>query len=245
MCVWCVSFLPQQHRWKHQASGGPTWRYLLFQATQRPRVLHEVIQHTLTYVFWCLSALLDWAINVASFSVHSEKILKLATNISRDKLVSVGTCFGKFTKTTKFRLHITALDFLAPYAKVSMGASHLYYLYLWFQHLHPFLSPQLLLMELGVKGCNEDREVRQYEYFGRASIWIDVRWLLHHRVIWRAVDCGVAQRSKVAHCRPPSWFSGICLNGDVLLLIYWLLLTYASAVCHIKTACHLHCVKLV
>ncbi|KAG7237857.1 hypothetical protein INR49_031751 [Caranx melampygus] len=47
----------------------------------------------------------------------SEKILKLATNISRDKLVSVGTCFGKFTKTNKFRLHITALDFLAPYAK--------------------------------------------------------------------------------------------------------------------------------
>uniref|UniRef100_A0A3P9P908 NIP7 nucleolar pre-rRNA processing protein n=2 Tax=Poeciliinae TaxID=586240 RepID=A0A3P9P908_POERE len=47
----------------------------------------------------------------------SEKILKLATNFSRDKLISVGTCFGKFTKTKKFRLHITALDFLAPYAK--------------------------------------------------------------------------------------------------------------------------------
>ncbi|XP_017321651.1 60S ribosome subunit biogenesis protein NIP7 homolog [Ictalurus punctatus] len=47
----------------------------------------------------------------------SEKILKLATNISRGKLVSVGTCFGKFTKTQTFRLHITALDFLAPYAK--------------------------------------------------------------------------------------------------------------------------------
>ncbi|CAI9568976.1 unnamed protein product, partial [Staurois parvus] len=47
----------------------------------------------------------------------SEKILKLATNIARDKLVSLGTCFGKFTKTQKFRLHITALDFLAPYAK--------------------------------------------------------------------------------------------------------------------------------
>merc|ERR1712212_884166 len=48
----------------------------------------------------------------------SENILKVATNVSRDKLVSVGTCFGKFTqKTQKFRLHITALDFLAPYAK--------------------------------------------------------------------------------------------------------------------------------
>lgn len=60
----------------------------------------------------------------------SEKMLKLATNISRDKLVSVGTCFGKFTKTQKFRLHITALDFLAPYAKykvwVKPGAEQSY-----------------------------------------------------------------------------------------------------------------------
>lgn len=56
-------------------------------------------------------------------SVHSEKILKLAAHVSREKLVSVGTCFGKFTKTMKFRLHITALDFLAPYAKVSLVTS--------------------------------------------------------------------------------------------------------------------------
>lgn len=49
---------------------------------------------------------------------HSEKILKLATSIPRENLVSVGTCFGKFTKTQKFRLHVTALDYLAPYAKV-------------------------------------------------------------------------------------------------------------------------------
>lgn len=44
--------------------------------------------------------------------------MKLAANISGDKLVSLGTCFGKFTKTHRFRLHITALDYLAPYAKV-------------------------------------------------------------------------------------------------------------------------------
>lgn len=53
----------------------------------------------------------------------SEKILKLAANIAGDKLVSLGTCFGKFTKTHKFRLHITALDYLAPYAKVCGVAS--------------------------------------------------------------------------------------------------------------------------
>jgi 60S ribosome subunit biogenesis protein NIP7 len=44
----------------------------------------------------------------------SEMMLKLADNISGDKFVSLGTCFGKFTKTHKFGLHVTALDYLAP-----------------------------------------------------------------------------------------------------------------------------------
>jgi 60S ribosome subunit biogenesis protein NIP7 len=46
----------------------------------------------------------------------SESQMKLATNISRDNLMSIGTCFGKFTKSGKFRLHITCLDYLAQYA---------------------------------------------------------------------------------------------------------------------------------
>ena len=45
--------------------------------------------------------------------------MRKATNIARENLISIGTCIGKFTKTRKFRLHITALDFMAPYAKVS------------------------------------------------------------------------------------------------------------------------------
>ncbi|NWZ28323.1 NIP7 protein, partial [Asarcornis scutulata] len=48
----------------------------------------------------------------------SEKLLKGAASIPRGSLVALGTCFGKFTKTQKFRLNVTALDFLAPYAKV-------------------------------------------------------------------------------------------------------------------------------
>ena len=47
----------------------------------------------------------------------SEKQMRLATNIGRDHLVSIGTCFGKFTKNGKFRLHVTCMDFLAQYAK--------------------------------------------------------------------------------------------------------------------------------
>ncbi len=49
-----------------------------------------------------------------------ENIMRKATNVARENLVSLGTCFGKMTKSGKFRLHITALDFLAPYAKVSI-----------------------------------------------------------------------------------------------------------------------------
>ncbi|NXT61677.1 NIP7 protein, partial [Chaetops frenatus] len=51
----------------------------------------------------------------------SEKLLKLAASVPRESLVAPGTCFGKFTKSQKFRLSVTALDFLAPYAKVGAG----------------------------------------------------------------------------------------------------------------------------
>lgn len=50
----------------------------------------------------------------------SERILSLANTVGSDHLLSFGTCFGKFTKSGKFRLHITALHYLAPYAQVSM-----------------------------------------------------------------------------------------------------------------------------
>ncbi|XP_075210082.1 60S ribosome subunit biogenesis protein NIP7 homolog isoform X1 [Lycorma delicatula] len=47
----------------------------------------------------------------------SEKNLKLGETIAPDHFVSIGTCFGKFTKTGRFMLHITALNYLAPYAQ--------------------------------------------------------------------------------------------------------------------------------
>ena len=51
-------------------------------------------------------------------SICREEIMKKATNVGRENLICLGTCFGKFTKSGKFKLQITALDFLAPYAKV-------------------------------------------------------------------------------------------------------------------------------
>lgn len=44
-------------------------------------------------------------------------IANLATSISRDALLSLGTCIGKMTKTGKFRLHITALPIIAAGAR--------------------------------------------------------------------------------------------------------------------------------
>ena len=49
----------------------------------------------------------------------SESVMKASTSISRDSLLHVGTCLGKFTKSGNFRLHVTALEYLAQYAKVS------------------------------------------------------------------------------------------------------------------------------
>src|SRR5262249_36499679 len=45
-------------------------------------------------------------------------VMKKAISCGRKQLISLGTCFGKFTKTGKFKLHVTAIDYLAQYAKV-------------------------------------------------------------------------------------------------------------------------------
>ena len=58
------------------------------------------------------------------FRLHKEKVyyintelLKMVQHFGRDELIAAGTCFGKFTKSKKFKLNITCLDILAKYAK--------------------------------------------------------------------------------------------------------------------------------
>uniref|UniRef100_A0A8D2CV23 Nucleolar pre-rRNA processing protein NIP7 n=1 Tax=Sciurus vulgaris TaxID=55149 RepID=A0A8D2CV23_SCIVU len=88
---------------------------------EETRVMFEKIAK---YIGENLQLLVDRPDGTYCFRLHndrmyyvSENILKLGANISGDKLVLLGTCFGKFTKIHKFHLHITALDYLAPYAK--------------------------------------------------------------------------------------------------------------------------------
>ncbi|KAI9617644.1 hypothetical protein H4Q26_012947 [Puccinia striiformis f. sp. tritici PST-130] len=47
----------------------------------------------------------------------SENLMKSATSISKDTLISSGICLGKFSKTGKFKLHITSLDIISKYAQ--------------------------------------------------------------------------------------------------------------------------------
>ncbi|ORZ39233.1 cytosolic large ribosomal subunit protein [Catenaria anguillulae PL171] len=47
----------------------------------------------------------------------SEALMRRAVSIGRDEMCALGTCFGKFTKSGLFRLHVTCLDILAKYAK--------------------------------------------------------------------------------------------------------------------------------
>ncbi|KAL0951363.1 hypothetical protein HGRIS_008067 [Hohenbuehelia grisea] len=47
----------------------------------------------------------------------SESSMRLGISVARPNLVSLGTCFGKFSKSGKFKLHITCLDYIAQYAK--------------------------------------------------------------------------------------------------------------------------------
>ncbi|KAF8819120.1 putative 60S ribosome subunit biogenesis protein NIP7 [Cardiosporidium cionae] len=53
----------------------------------------------------------------------SDDIMKMAERIPRKQLISVGVCFGKFTKTKKFRLLTTCLDYLAHYASAKAWLS--------------------------------------------------------------------------------------------------------------------------
>ena len=51
----------------------------------------------------------------------SEASMRLGISVARPNLVSLGTCLGKFSKSGKFKLHITSLDYLAQNAKYKVS----------------------------------------------------------------------------------------------------------------------------
>lgn len=44
-------------------------------------------------------------------------LMKQSISVARPNLISLGTCFGRFSKSGKFKLAVTSLDYLAKYAK--------------------------------------------------------------------------------------------------------------------------------
>ena len=76
------------------------------------------------YIGRNIKNLIDRSDAVYCFRLHknwvyyvSEDVVKKATNVAGENLISLGTCFGKFTNSRKFQLQITALDCLAPFAR--------------------------------------------------------------------------------------------------------------------------------
>eukprot|EP00386_Alphamonas_edax_P003379 GDKI01010322.1.p1 GENE.GDKI01010322.1~~GDKI01010322.1.p1 ORF type:complete len:194 (-),score=57.17 GDKI01010322.1:222-764(-) len=83
-----------------------------------------VLEKLAKYVGQNIMQMLDKPEDPHVFRLHkervfyvSEKVLKMSGCIPKESLISVGTVMGKFTKTRKFRLKVTALDWLARYAK--------------------------------------------------------------------------------------------------------------------------------
>ena len=77
-----------------------------------------------SYVGRNISALIDRPSDPHVFRLHKDRVYYVstqlanlvATSLPRISLLSLGTCLGKFSKTGKFRLHVTALDYLAQHA---------------------------------------------------------------------------------------------------------------------------------
>ncbi|KAI9357974.1 cytosolic large ribosomal subunit protein [Zopfochytrium polystomum] len=92
----------------------------------RPLVEEEVktlFEKLAKYIGRNITHLIDRPDEPHCFRLHkdrvyyvSEEIMRKATSVNPN-LVSLGLCIGKFSATGKFRLHVTALDILAPYAK--------------------------------------------------------------------------------------------------------------------------------
>ncbi|OON18403.1 60S ribosome subunit biogenesis protein NIP7-like family protein [Opisthorchis viverrini] len=74
----------------------------------------EATHSCYTEIVFFMPSMLYFPLNFCDFRAS---LAKHAATITRKHLLSFGTCIGRFSKTGKFRIHVTALDFLAPYAK--------------------------------------------------------------------------------------------------------------------------------
>ena len=89
--------------------------------------MKTVLEKLMKFIGDNVCKLMDRTDHAYCFRLHSDRVyyarqdlVTWSMYVPRSKLVSVGTCIGKFTKTGKFKLLVTALPILAPYAQHKM-----------------------------------------------------------------------------------------------------------------------------
>lgn len=119
--------------------------------------------------------------------IYSENLLKVAVNFPRENIVSLGTCFGKFTKTRKFRLQITALEYMAPYAKVGTLTGALWLVPLSPNHFYSLLCSiksgwNLVLSSSSYMAITWWKTAWDASQRARHSIkeWLYIPWMTFH-----------------------------------------------------------------
>ncbi len=94
----------------------------------------------------------------------SEHVLKGASAIGRKELALLGTCFGKFSGTGKFRLHITCLDFLAQVCPAASRRATLAY-----RGAHA--TPESALKSAPQAGCSVPLLTHLQQY-AKHKVWV-------------------------------------------------------------------------
>lgn len=94
-----------------------------------PRARTQVFSKLHNFIGQHVKSLIDRPDELYAFRLHknkvyyvSEGLVRRATSVAREHLVSLGTCLGRFTKSGHFRLAITSLEILAAYAKHKVRA---------------------------------------------------------------------------------------------------------------------------
>lgn len=105
----------------------PGSKNLFIKSTMRPLTEEEtktLFEKLSKYIGRNISYLVDQPEDPHVFRMHRdrvfyirESIARKAENFARDSIISVGVCFGKFTKGGNFRLHITAVEYVSQFAQ--------------------------------------------------------------------------------------------------------------------------------
>ena len=103
------------------ARARPPARTLTPPAARRSKTLFDKLAK---YIGHGIKALIDRPDGRFCFRLHRDRVyylndalVKSAAALPRDKLMMMGCSIGKFTKTKKFKLHVTSLDYLAQHAQ--------------------------------------------------------------------------------------------------------------------------------